>query len=373
MGTYAQGHWYYSPYFYVTDVRILWLIHSLHLLVIVLFTIGFCTRVTSVLTWLAALAYVQRNPIILFGQDTMMNLCLFYLMLSPCGTIWSVDALIARYRKAKHALAEGRKVIATPVAPLVSAGFVIRMIQVHYCLMYLSAGLSKLKGNSWWNGTAPWYTMNNPEFSPVHITWFRDFVSFLCQHKWLWETYMSVGVVFTLALEISFPFIVWTRMRPVAVAGAILLHLGISLNMGLHVFGLFMFALLLAFMTPEAIRRVFARPPARLAKVLVRFSGGSEPQRKAASLVHALDVWDQAEFQDRSPAARIDGEAEPVEIVIDGAGQSGSPGLRAALRALPLTQSVAWVIGPVIAFVSGAWFAGSASKSAVTSEKPVGV
>jgi hypothetical protein len=373
MGTYTEGHWYYSPFFYVSDARILWFIHALHLTVIVLFTIGFCTRVTSVLTWLAALAYVQRNPIILFGQDTMMNLCLFYLMMSPCGAIWSVDALIARYRRAKQALAEGRKVVAEPIQPLVSAGFVIRMIQVHYCLMYLSAGLSKLKGNSWWNGTAPFYTMNNPEFSPVHILWFRDFVSFLCQHKWLWEAYMSVGVVFTLVVEIGFPFCVWTRLRPVYIAGAILLHLGIALNMGLHVFSLFMFALLLAFMTPDAIRRVFARPPARLAKILVRFSGSAEPQRKAASLVHALDVWDQAELQDRGSAARIEGAAESVEVTVDGSAETGPTGLRAVLRSLPLIQPVAWLIGPAITMFCGSWFAGSASPVAAEPKKPISV
>ena len=77
--------------------------HGLHLLVILLFTIGFQTRVTSVLTWFAALAYLHRNPLVLFGQDTMMNLCLFYLMMAPCGAIWSVDSLIARYRQAKKA------------------------------------------------------------------------------------------------------------------------------------------------------------------------------------------------------------------------------------------------------------------------------
>jgi hypothetical protein len=284
-----------------------------------------------------------------------------------------VDALIVRYRRAKRALAEGRKVVDAPITPLVSAGFVIRMIQVHYCLMYMSAGLSKLKGNSWWNGTAPWFTMNNPEFSPVQISWFRDALGFLCQHKWLWEIYMSAGVVFTLVVEIGFPFCVWTRLRPVFVAGAILLHFGIAVNMGLHVFSLFMFALLLAFMTPESIRRIFARPPAHLAKVLVRFSGNSEPQRKAASLVHALDVWNQAELQDRSLRAQIDGAAEPVEVAVDGISQSGPSGLRAALRALPLSQSVAWLIGPVITLVSGSWFAGSASRLANTSKKPVGV
>jgi hypothetical protein len=51
--------------------------------------------------------------------------------------------------------------------------------------------------------------------------------------------------------------------------------------------------------------------------------------------------------------------------------QSGPSGLGGALRALPLSQPVAWIIGPAISFVSGSWFAGTASKIAKTSEKPV--
>ena len=105
----AIGHPFYSPFYHITDTHALYLLHGLHLLAIALFTVGFCTRVTGVLTWLAVLAYIQRNPIVLFGQDTMMNLCLFYLILSPCGETWSVDWLIARYRR-------GRAAIAAPAA-----------------------------------------------------------------------------------------------------------------------------------------------------------------------------------------------------------------------------------------------------------------
>jgi hypothetical protein len=302
----------------------------------------------------------------------MMNLCLFYLMMSPCGAVWSVDALIARYRRAKTALAEGRVPVETPVAPMISAGFVIRLLQVHYCLMYLSAGLAKLKGNSWWNGTAPWLTMNNPEFSPVHISWFRDFLTFLCQHRTLWELYMNAGVIFTLVVEIGFPFLVWGRLRPIFVAGAILLHLGIALNMGLIVFSLFMFALLLCWMPPEAIRRVFARPPANLSKLRVRFNGRSEQQRKAASLVYALDVWGQSELQDRTGKGRSETDAEPVEVAVDGAATTGGSALRAVLRALPATHSMAWLFAPLIGLVAESWFA---EKKPVRNEpkKPVAV
>ena len=146
---YVQGQPVYSPFFHVTDPAVLWLIHILHLFVMVLFTLGVCTRVTSVLTWLAALSYINRgNPAILFGQDTMMNLCLFYLVLAPCGATWSVDWLIARYRAGRDALRHGRAPADDGPRPLISAGFILRMLQVHYCLMYLSAGLSKLKGDA---------------------------------------------------------------------------------------------------------------------------------------------------------------------------------------------------------------------------------
>jgi hypothetical protein len=337
------GHPFYSPFYHVTSRAGMNLLHGVHLAVIVLFTLGVCTRVTSVLTWLATLAYLQRNPIALFGEDTMMNICLFYLMLAPCGATWSVDWLVRRYKDGRDALAAG-KVPPPEVGPrpMVSANVIIRLVQVHYCLMYMSAGLSKLKGNSWWTGTAVWYTMTNPEFSPLHIPWFRELLVTMCQDKYrfVWETYMNVMNVFTLSLEIGLPFLVWTRLRPIAVTGSILLHMGIALNMGLVVFSLFMFALLLAWMPPFAIRRVFARPPSRLPKVEVRFDAGDPRQRKAAALIYAADVWQQADLEPTKTTA--------VEVAGGGIVSTGvAAGARLASD-LGLTRSVRWVLYPLL-------------------------
>jgi hypothetical protein len=222
----------------------------------------------------------------------------------------------------------------------VSANVAIRLIQINYCLMYMSAGLSKLKGQSWWNGTAPWFCLTNPEFSPLHIPAFRNALVWLCQeeNRWLWEVQMNATSVFTLVLEIGFPFLVWTRLRPVMVAGAILLHLGIALSMGLIVFSLFMFTLQLAWMTPAGIRRVFARPPARLPRVEVRFSGRDPRQRRAAAVAYAADVWQQADLTDRGADDR------PVEVVAEGVAATGLTGARRLARALGMTQAVAWLL-----------------------------
>jgi hypothetical protein len=339
-----RGHLVYSPFFHVTSREGINILHGIHLAVIVLFTLGVCTRVTSVLTWLAALAYVQRNPLTLFGQDTMMNLCLFYLMFAPCGATWSVDWLIRRYRSGRDALAAGRRpAVETAPRPLISANLVIRLLQVQYCIMYLSAGLAKLKGNSWWNGTAPWFCLTNPEFSPLHIPAFRSVLVWLCQdqHRWLWEGYMSTMDLFTLILEIGLPFLVWTRLRPIMITGAILLHMGIAMNMGLVVFSLFMFALLLAWMPPEAIRRVFARPPARLPAIKVNFYAADRRQLRAAAAVYAADVWHQAELTETT-------EGKPVEVVSGGAVWTGVTAACRLVRDLALTQPVWWLLCPLM-------------------------
>lgn len=248
---YAVGMQTYSPWFHVQDLRVLWLIHGLHLIVILLFTLGMYTRVTSVATWLVGLSYINRAQPYLFGQDTMMTLCLFYLMMSPCGAKWSLDRWVLR----KRALSRGATL--PPVAPSISAGFVLRLFQIQFCLMYLSAGCAKLKGTSWWNGTALYGCMANSEFAPMHLSAYRGFMQWLCQHRAIWEVVNSASAAFTLLTEISFPFLVWTRMRPVMVAASLLLHTGIAILMGLSVFSLFMFCLVACFIPADAINWMF--------------------------------------------------------------------------------------------------------------------
>ena len=40
------------------------------------------------------------------------------------------------------------------VEPLIGANLAIRLIQVHMCVIYLFSGLGKLKGDTWWEGSA---------------------------------------------------------------------------------------------------------------------------------------------------------------------------------------------------------------------------
>jgi hypothetical protein len=239
----------WSVWYHLTDSFWMNVVHGGVLVVLVLFTLGLWTRVTSVLAWLAALCYVQRSPVTLFGQDAIMMILLLYLMIGPSGAALSLDQWLARRRGAS----------AWP-APSVSANVALRLMQVHFCIIYLAAGTSKLLGGAWWNGTALWGTLANYEFAPLRFTAYAEALRWLCQHRWLWEAVMSAGSLFTLGLELGLPFLVWyPRLRGPMVVGAVLLHTLIAVSMGLVTFGLLMLALVLSFVPAAAVNRLLAR------------------------------------------------------------------------------------------------------------------
>ncbi len=243
-----EGNYGWSIWYHVTDPRWMYVLHAAALAIFVLFTIGYKTRITSVLAWLAAMCYVQRSPVTLFGQDAMMMILLLYLMIGPSGAALSVDRWLARRRG--EATAE----------PSASANLALRLMQVHFCIIYATAGLSKLLGGTWWSGTAVWWTLANYEFAPLRVPFYYSVLRWMAEHRLVWELVMTNGVIFTLVLEISFPYLVWKRnLRWLMVLGSVLLHTMIGLFMGLVTFGLLMMALVLSFMPPEAVHRLFAR------------------------------------------------------------------------------------------------------------------
>jgi hypothetical protein len=247
----------WSVWFHVTDPGWMMAVHVGFLAAMALFTAGFCTRVTAVVTWVGALSYIHRAPNALFGQDAIQTALLLYLMIGPSGAALSVDRYlsVARSRRRRRGPSGGflAEFLAPP--PSASANFVLRLMQIHFCFIYLASGLSKLLGRSWWTGTAVWMTMANYEFAP-NVGAYWSMLRYLSEHRWLWEVVMSAGTAFTLFMEISFPYLVWNRrLRWVMVTGAVLLHVGIALTMGLVCFGLFMITMVLSFVPGEAVRR----------------------------------------------------------------------------------------------------------------------
>jgi hypothetical protein len=322
---YAKGYPAWSIWFHVTDPAWMMAIHCGVLAVMFLFTIGFCTRVTSVLTWLGVLSYVQRSPVTLYGMDAMMNILLIYLMIGPSGAAFSVDRLIARYWATRRALSKHQPVpLHLPPAPRVSANLALRLMQVHFCIIYMASGLSKLLGHAWWNGTAVWATMAVYEYTPMAMASYQAFLLFLAQHRWLWEIVMTGGVAYTLITEISVPFLIWNRkLRWVMITMAVGLHTGIAVVMGLRTFSLFMLVMLTAFVPQETVQALMRRLAGRLSRFRLGINDQVRSQVRAASIIRAFDAFGQVEILDHTAARRLHAHGQGEEPAA--AGKALSP------------------------------------------------
>ena len=235
-----QGTYTYSYLWWLQDSpAALWAAHIAALVAFAMLSVGFFSRTAAIVSLVAALSYVNRVPGALFGLDQINILLCTYLAVGPCGDAFSLDRWLAA-RRAGGVL---------PVRKSWTANLAIRLIQLHMCVIYLFAGISKLTGMAWWDGTAMWMAFGNMEYQSLDMTWMAD-----------WPRLMNLMAHVTIAWEISYIFLVWPRLtRPVMLLLAVPLHMGIAVCLGMVTFGLIMLVGNFAFVRPELIRQIIAR------------------------------------------------------------------------------------------------------------------
>ncbi len=225
----------------------MWPAYGVSMLILALFTIGLWTRVTSIMALVVVISFAHRVPEALFGLDQINAMLTLYLAIGNSGQALSVDRWMALRR---------RGAAAAQPAPSVSANLAQRLINVHMCVIYFFAGTAKLQGPAWWNGEAMWRAFSNLEYQSTDMTW-------LAWHPWLSNLMTHVSVLW----EISFCVLIWRpRWRPVMLAGAVVMHVGIGACLGMWTFGLIMLVGCASFLPNEAVRQfVAALVPGRIA------------------------------------------------------------------------------------------------------------
>jgi hypothetical protein len=208
------------------------------------FTLGFCARATALASWIVIVSLARRMPVALFGFDLTLSNWVFYLAaFGASGDALSVDRwLAARRRRAAGAsmTADGRDGDAWS-STTAGANLSLRMIQLHLALVYGCAGLSKLTGPEWLDGTALGMLVLTPEFRRFDLTWTLRYPTIL-----MLSTYAGV------LLELAYPVLIWTRRwRRLVIANVVLMHVLIDLMLGLREFGLAMIVANLAFLPVE--------------------------------------------------------------------------------------------------------------------------
>ena len=216
----------------------LWGTHYLALAVMLAFTLGFKTRITSVLSLLFTISYAHRAGGALFGLDQINGFLALYLAISPCGAMYSLDAFLKRKGKGSGGPETG-------VPHTVMANLATRLIQLHLCVVYLFAGMGKLQGAAWWDGTAIWGAIASYEYQTVDLTFLSH-----------WPLVINLITLTTLAWECTYPFMIWPKLtRPIWILMAVAVHLGIGLFMGMMTFGIIMVIANLAFIDPVHTQR----------------------------------------------------------------------------------------------------------------------
>ncbi len=258
-GQYVVSFWFWLP------ENWMWPAYVVSMVILGLFTAGLWTRVTSALALFVGISYANRVPAALFGLDQINIMLTLYLTIGASGSALSLD----RWLFVKRSKGQ-----APPPQASISANLAQRLIQVHMCVIYFFAGISKLQGPSWWSGEAMWRAFANLEYQSLDMTW-------LAWHPWIVNVMTHVSVIW----EISFCVLIWRpRWRPLMLAIAVAMHIGIGACLGMWTFGLIMLVGCAAFLPNDAVRRLahdWLRRPVRASASEARLAApkrGSAPR-----------------------------------------------------------------------------------------------
>jgi predicted DCC family thiol-disulfide oxidoreductase YuxK len=204
----------------------------------VLFMLGWHARATSVLFAVVVTSFDGRDILMGDGGDNLTVLMALYLVCTACGRRWSLDARRRRLRtdvrkrgriaarlaqsSASHPAALMRAQLTTI---LHNCGMFVIAAQV--CILYGAAGLYKVQGGEWRDGTALHYVLNLDLFRP-----WPALSHAVDTHALL----IAVGGYLTVLVQVALPFALFSRLKYVVLVLLVAMHLGIAVLMGLPTF-----------------------------------------------------------------------------------------------------------------------------------------
>ncbi|MFI8229949.1 HTTM domain-containing protein [Streptomyces sp. NPDC085900] len=229
-----QTGWY--SFLILSDSRVYFeLCYALALVTSALFMLGWRTRATSVLFAAVVASFHARAIFMTDGGDNLLLLMALYLVLTACGRRWSLDARRERIRAARadgvprrergpaaRQLGEARLTLATVVH---NCGVFVIAAQV--CFLYGSAGLYKVQGSFWDDGTALHYVLNLDLFQP-----WPELSHLVDQYPLVLA---AVGYL-TVLTQVAFPFVLFGRLKYPVLAALLGMHLAIAVVLGLPLF-----------------------------------------------------------------------------------------------------------------------------------------
>lgn len=235
----------WSPLFAAGSGIALTIVYALAVASVALFTLGIATRITGVLTWLAAVAYTT-NPAASFGGDAVLLVFSLYMMVGylfmGLRQPWNLQVLLGNWGwdlKGQGHLS-------------VAARTTLRLMQIHLAVILFTSGVHKLQIGGWWAGVPLWF--------PLHPAFETNLENLNIQSPGTYMVLLSLAAYAVLAWQISFPFMAWRKgFRPLLVGGGIVAAIASPLLYGMPLFGGLTLTGCLAFVAPAAYRALAAR------------------------------------------------------------------------------------------------------------------
>ncbi len=232
---------FHYSYLYLAETPAsLWILHGAGLLVVLAFTLGLWSRLTSIGALIVVLAYVHRAPMITGQLEPVLTMLLAYLCLAPTGRHFSLDAVWARHRLKKLGPLAGQW---TDTQLSLGANISTRLIQLHLAGFCLMTGLNMLAADTWWAGEGVWWLIARTDSRLVDLTGLA--------HAPLVVNFWSHAIVAYLFL---FGLLAWHRLaRPILLVLGVLVWVSLALVTGLVAWCVTMLVASLAFVEPRQI------------------------------------------------------------------------------------------------------------------------
>jgi hypothetical protein len=203
--------------------------------VLVLFTLGIATRLTAVGAWVVVVSFTA-TPLFDEEIDPLLNLLTLYLALGYLllgQWSWRLGWKGRLFGSRDSVLFSRLLGKGPPPPPSVGANVALRLLQVHFAILVVTTGLSKLQVGEWWTGVPHWYNLLPPLTTTMdHINRVR------AEGPWF-LTQLNVLAYATLGWQIFFPTFAWRGgwCRLLLLGGAVAGWLGLALLYKLPLFG----------------------------------------------------------------------------------------------------------------------------------------
>lgn len=195
------------------------------------FTLGILSRTSAFFLFFLSFIFKFRNIFLLDGGDNIVMVLLpFFFFIQSTSLCATYNAFLEKWRIKNNYYLDTLHKLA------------ILGIMIQVCYIYLFAGLHKLQGEVWQDGTALYYILNSSDFAAYSLdTLFVQFPFLVYLLTWC-----------TIAFQLTFPFLVWCKKtRKIVLYLGILLHLGILVLMRIDNFSFIMLACYTVFFTDK--------------------------------------------------------------------------------------------------------------------------